>query len=392
MTKALLPATFDDYRNLAQRRLPRQLFEFVDGGSFAETTLRANSADFGKFSLRQQVLRDVSQVELGTTIIGQPWSMPVGLAPIGLSGLMHRRGEVQAVRAANAAGVPFVLSTMSLCSIEEVAAAATAPFWFQVYMMRDRGVVAELIARAKAAECSVLMLTVDLALPGARYRDVRNGMAGGLGPAGKLAIALDRARRLGWIRDVGVNGRPHIFGNLTHAVPDAKKLDQFYAFVMKNFDPSVTWGDVDWIRSQWDGPIVIKGILDVDDARHAADAGAQALVISNHGGRQLDGGPSTISMLPRIADAVGERIELILDGGVRSGVDVMKAISLGARACMIGRSWAFALAALGEAGVAKVLATMRRELEVGAALAGVTVLRDMNRDCLVSRDSTAGFF
>lgn len=391
MTNALLPASFEDYRAMAEKRLPRQLFDFVDGGSYAESTLQANRDDFGLYSLRQQVLRDVSRVSLETDVFGQYWSMPVGLAPIGLSGLMHRRGEVQAVRAANAAKVPFVLSTVSLCSIEEVAAAATEPFWFQVYMMKDRGVVSDLIARAKAAKCSALMLTVDLALPGARYRDVRSGMTGGLGLAGNLAVFLDRARRLGWITDVGLNGRPHIFGNLTHAVPDARKLDQFYAFVMQNFDPSVTWNDVAWIRSQWDGPLVLKGILDADDARHAADAGAQAVVISNHGGRQLDGAPSTISMLPRIADAVGDRLDLILDGGIRYGVDVMKALSLGARACMIGRPWAFALAAMGETGVSKVLATMRRELEVGAALAGVTVLRDMNRECLVAPDRRTQF-
>ena len=383
MARALVPATFADYRELARRRLPRQLFDFIDGGSYQEVTLRDNAGDLDRLRIRQQVLRDVSHLDLSTTVLGEQWSMPVAFAPVGLAGLMRRRGEVQAARAAEAAGVPFSLSTVGLCSIEEVAQASRTPFWFQLYMMRDRGFIAEVIARARQARCSALMLTVDLAYTGARYRDVRSGLAGGLGFSGKLAVALDRVRRVAWVRDVALGGRPLVFGTIASRLPHARSLPEFFEFVQGNFDPSVTWKDVEWVRALWGGPLVIKGVLEPADAKMVADAGAQAIVVSNHGGRQLDSVPSTITALPAIVDAVGDRIDVIFDGGVRSGLDVVKAVALGAKGCLIGRAWVYALAAMGEAGVTRMLQTIRREIQVAMALAGVTSISEIDRSLLV---------
>jgi L-lactate dehydrogenase (cytochrome) len=383
MARALVPATFADYRELSRRRLPRQLFDYIDGGSYQEVTLRDNAGDLDRLRIRQRVLRDVSRLELSTSVLGERWAMPVAFAPVGLAGLMRRRGEVQAARAAEAAGVPFSLSTVGLCSIEEVAQASRTPFWFQLYMMRDRGFVAELIARARQARCSALMLTVDLAYTGARYRDVRSGLAGGLGFRGRLAVALDRMRRIAWVRDVALGGRPLVFGTIASRLPNARSLPEFVEFVQGNFDPSVTWKDVEWVRTQWGGPLVIKGVLEPADAKMAADAGAQAIVVSNHGGRQLDSVPSTIVALPAIADAVGDRLDVIFDGGVRSGLDVVKAVALGAKGCLIGRAWVYALAALGEAGVTRMLQTIRKEIEVAMALAGVTSVSAIDRTLLV---------
>jgi len=383
MTRALVPATFADYRELSRRRLPRQLFDFIDGGSCQEVTLRDNAGDLDRLRIRQRVLRDVSRLELSTSVLGERWAMPVAFAPVGLAGLMRRRGEVQAARAAEAAGVPFSLSTVGLCSIEEVAQASRTPFWFQLYMMRDRGFVAELIARARQARCSALMLTVDLAYTGARYRDVRSGLAGGLGFRGRVAVALDRMRRIAWVRDVALGGRPLVFGTIASRLPNARSLPEFFEFVQGNFDPSVTWKDVEWVRSLWGGPLVIKGVLEPADAKMAADAGAQAIVVSNHGGRQLDSVPSTIVALPAVAEAVGDRLDVIFDGGVRSGLDVVKAVALGAKGCLIGRAWVYALAALGEAGVTRMLQTIRKEIEVAMALAGVTSVSAIDRTLLV---------
>ncbi len=382
MPRTWVPATFDDYRAMARARLPRQLFEYIDGGSHAEATLHANTADLAALRLRQRVLRNVDQVDLRTTVLGREWPMPLGLAPVGLAGMMRRRGEVQAVRAANAAGVTWCLSTVGLCSIEEVAGAASAPFWFQLYMMRDRGFVSELIARAKAARCEALVVTVDLAVPGLRFKDVRNGMTGGLSAGAQLAVNLERASRLRWIADVVLGGGPLVFGTLAAKLPEARSLPEFHEFVRRNFDPTVTWQDIDWIRQQWDGPIVIKGVMDPDDARLAADVGAQAIVVSNHGGRQLDGAPSTIAALPAIADAVADRLDVLVDGGIRGGVDVMKALACGARAALMGRAWVYALAALGEAGVARLLDTTRNELRVSLALAGIDAARKVDRNSL----------
>jgi L-lactate dehydrogenase (cytochrome) len=384
MSKALVPVTYADYRELARRRLLHRLFEYIDGGSYQEVTLGDNAADLDRLRIRQRVLRDVSTLDLSTTVLGQPWSMPAGLAPIGLAGLFRRRGETQAVRAAEAAGVPFTLSTVGLCSIEEVAQVATKPFWFQLYVMRDRGFVAELIERAKAARCGALVLTVDLAVPGARYRDERSGMMGGLSFAGKLSLALDTLRHAGWVWDVAIRGRPLVFGTIAPKLPAARSLPDFVDFVGRNFDPSVTWKDVEWIRSLWGGPLIVKGVLDADDARAAVQAGAQAIVVSNHGGRQLDSVPSAIAALPAIVDAVGGRTEVLFDGGVRSGLDVFKALALGAKAALLGRAWVFALAALGEPGVTRVLGTVRKELQVARALSGIPSVAAIGRDALVN--------
>lgn len=382
MSKALVPATYSDYRDRARRFLPRQLFDYIDGGAYQEVTLRDNAQDLDTLRIRQQVMRDVSHVDTRVCAVGTEWSMPVAFAPVGLAGLFRRRGEVQAVRAADAAGVPFSLSTVGLCSIEEVAGAARNPFWFQLYVMRDRGFVAEIIARAKAAGCSALYVTVDLAYTGARYRDVRSGMAGGLGAGGKLAVAFDRAQRLAWIRDVALGGRPLVFGTIASKLPNARSLPDFVDFVQGNFDPSVTWKDIEWIRSQWDGQLIVKGVMEPGDAKVAADVGAHAIVVSNHGGRQLDSVPSTIRALPAIADAVGDRIDVLFDGGIRSGLDVVKAIASGAKGCLIGRAWVYALAAMGETGVTRMLETMRREIVVAMALSGVTRIADVDRTLL----------
>ena len=366
----LTPASISDYRELARRRLPRQLFDYIDGGSYEEVTLAANRTDLLALRLRQRVMCDVSQVDTSVKVLGQTIKQPLALAPIGLAGLMARRGEVQAARAAEKAGVPFSLSTVSICSLEEVRQATTAPFWFQLYMLRDRGYVRELLQRAETAGCSALVFTLDLAVLGSRYRDTRNGMNGGLTMAGKIAKAWDTARRLGWLGDVALGGQPLVFGNLAAAVPSGRNLFDFKCWVDAQFDASVTWRDLDFVRQNWDGAIILKGILDADDARFAADTGAAAIIVSNHGGRQLDSAPSSIAALPRIVDAVGDRLEVLMDSGIRSGQDVAKVRALGARAALIGRPWIWALAARGERGVTEVLGILARELQVTLALLG----------------------
>jgi L-lactate dehydrogenase (cytochrome) len=357
---------------MAEARLPRQLFDYIDGGAVDERTLAANREDFARLQLRQRVLRDVSRVETGAQIAGRRASMPVVLAPVGLAGLMRRRGEVQAARAAEAAGVPFCLSTVGLCSLEEVRAATKAPFWFQLYMMRDRGHVRELLQRARAVDVDTLVFTVDLAVVGSRYRDTRNGMGGGLSAWGSLRSALNFAAHPRWLLDVALGGRPLVFGNLSSMVASAKSIQQFRPWIDSQFDPSVTWRDIDWLRREWPGTLIIKGVLEPEDACAAAETGANGIVVSNHGGRQLDSAPSSISSLPRIADAVGGRLEILLDGGVHSGQDVVKAVALGARAVMIGRAWVYALAARGDAGVRHLLSQLQREIAVTLALTGLT--------------------
>lgn len=381
-TLNLAPGSVSDYRALAEAKLPRPLFDYIDGGAYEEVTLAANRNDFLDIRLKQRVMRDVSKIDLGTTLFGQSLAMPAVLAPVGLAGLMARRGETQAVRAAEAAGVPFCLSTVGLCSLEEVAAAASKPFWFQLYMMRDRGYVTELLQRAKAVGCSALVFTVDLAVVGARYRDARNGMFGGLSAKANLLKALDIVRHFGWVRDVALGGKPLIFGNLAAYVPDARRLTDFRAWVDTQFDPSVTWKDIEWLRTQWDGPLIIKGVLEADDARAAVAAGADAVVVSNHGGRQLDCVASGIAALPAVVEAVGARSTVLMDGGVRSGQDIVKALAYGAQAVMLGRPWIFALAARGEAGVGQVLDIMKREMNVSLALTGLSRASEVSRDIL----------
>ena len=382
-TLRLAPASVDDYRRLAESRLPRQLFDYIDGGSVDERALMLNQQDFARFQLRQRVLRDVSAVDTSTTIAGTRASMPVVMAPVGLAGLMRRRGEVQAARAAEAAGVPFCLSTVGLCSLEEVRAATRAPFWFQLYMMRDRGYVTELLQRARAVGVETLVFTVDLAVVGARYRDTRNGMGGGLPALARARSALNFAAHPRWLMDVALGGRPLVFGNLASYVASAKNVQQFRSWIDSQFDPSVTWRDIDWLRQQWPGQLIIKGILEPEDAIAAASAGAQGVVVSNHGGRQLDAAPSAITALPRIAQAVRDRIAVMMDGGVRNGQDVVKALALGAHSVMIGRPWVFALAARGERGVRDILALMQKQMAVTLALTATTRVHDVSGDLLL---------
>jgi L-lactate dehydrogenase (cytochrome) len=376
----LRPASVGDYREAARRRLPRVLFDYIDGGSYAEQTLAANIAEIQALKLRQRVLKDVSKLSTETTLFGQTLSMPVVLSPVGLAGMYARRGEAQAAKAARAAGVPFTLSTVGVCAAAEVAAAAEPP-WFQLYMVRDRGFMADVLARTAALGCPVLVFTVDLAVPGTRYRDQRNGMLANTA-AQRFSQALDGLAHPAWLWDVQLNGRPHTLGTVAEAAKDLKRLVEFMTWIGRNFDPSITWDDMTWVREHWKGPIVIKGVLDVADARQAAALGVDGIVVSNHGGRQLDGAPASIRALPPIAQSVGDRTAVLMDGGVRSGLDVLKAMASGARACLIGRAWAFALGARGEAGVAHMLQILRQELRVAMALTGCTDVNSANGDLL----------
>ncbi len=374
-----------DYRELARRRLPHFLFEYFDGGSYAEVTLRRNIDDLADIALRQRVLTDVSALDLTTSLFGQQLAMPIALAPIGLAGIGARRGEVQAARAAGQAGIPFTLSTVSACPLSEVARGTDKPFWFQLYMIRDRGFMRELLDQAKEAGCSALLFTVDMPVPGSRYRDVRSGLAGAPGMAGGLRRTWQAMRRPGWAWDVGVHGRPHSLGNVAPVLGKNSGLEDFFAWMRGNFDSSVTWRDLDFIRESWSGPLVIKGILDPDDAVKAAELGADGIVVSNHGGRQLDGVPSTARALPAIADAVGDRLTVMADGGVRSGLDVVRMLALGARTVLLGRAWAFALAARGQEGVSHMLKLMDAEMRVAMALTACTRIADIDRSILVAK-------
>jgi len=376
----LRPVSVGDYREAARRRLPRVLFDYIDGGSYAEQTLAANVAEIQALKLRQRVLKDVSKLSTETTLFGQTLSMPVVLSPVGLAGMYARRGEAQAAKAAKAAGVPFTLSTVGVCAAAEVAAAAEPP-WFQLYMVRDRGFMADVLARTAALGCPVLVFTVDLAVPGTRYRDQRNGMLANTA-AQRFGQALDGLVHPRWLWDVQLNGGPHTLGTVAEAAKDLKRLVEFMTWIGRNFDQSVTWADIAWVREHWKGPIVIKGVLDVADARQAADLGVDGIVVSNHGGRQLDGAPASIRALPAIAQSVGDRTAVLMDGGVRSGLDVLKALASGARACLIGRAWAYALGAAGEAGVAHMLQILRQELRVAMALTGCTDVNSASAELL----------
>ncbi|MCB1039951.1 MAG: L-lactate dehydrogenase [Acidimicrobiales bacterium] len=380
----LAPASVRDHRELARKRLPRQLFDYIDGGAYEESTMRANEGDLGALQLRQRVLRDVSDLNLRTTVLGQDLSMPVILAPVGLAGMFAQRAEVQAAKAAEAARVAFCESTVSIAGIEEVRAATVAPFWFQLYVMRDRSYAEGLMARATAAGCPVLVLTVDLAVVGARYRDTRNAMVGDVSALAKARRGLDLVSHPQWLRDVAIGGKPHTFGNLEDAVPGGRSPADFREWVDAQFDPSVTWDDLAWVREHWGGKLVLKGVLDADDARIAADHGVDGVVVSNHGGRQLDDTPSTVQALGPIVDAVGDQLEVLVDGGVRSGLDVVKLLSLGAKACLVGRAWAWAVAGGGQAGVEHVLRTIREEMKVAMALTGAPSIADLGPEVLVS--------
>jgi L-lactate dehydrogenase (cytochrome) len=377
----LAPASVLDHREIAERRLPRLLFGYVDGGSYDENTLRANQQAFARIRLKQRILRDVSSLDTRTSLFGRELSLPIALAPIGFAGMLARRAEVQAAQAAEQAGVPFTLSTVGICPLEEVKHATGRPFWFQLYMMRDRGVVRAMLERAQAAGCEVLVFTVDLPVLGKRYRDLRNGMGARLSPLGRLRFGLDFATHLRWAWDVGLRGRPLTFGNLENAT-GRHGLFELLQWTATQIDPSVTWKDLEWVRHFWKGPLILKGVLDVEDARAAVACGADGLVVSNHGGRQLDSAPASLEVLPAIAAAVGDRTEVLMDGGVRSGQDVAKALALGARACLVGRAWVYGVAAAGRRGVAAVIDTLAQEPRATMALLGVTRIAQIDRSLL----------
>lgn len=370
-----------DYRAAAESRLPPFLFHYIDGGAYAEHTLRRNVADLSDIALRQRVLRDMSTLDLSTELFGEKLAMPVALAPVGLTGMYARRGEVQAARAAANKGIPFTLSTVSVCPIEEVAPAIQAqrPMWFQLYVLKDRGFMRNALERAQAAGCSTLVFTVDMPVPGARYRDAHSGMSGPNAAMRRYGQAVTHPR---WAWDVGLLGRPHDLGNISKYRGTPTGLEDYIGWLGANFDPSISWKDLEWIREFWKGPMVIKGILDPDDARDAVKFGADGIVVSNHGGRQLDGAPSSISALPRIVEAVGDRIEVHLDGGVRHGQDILRAVALGARGVYIGRPFLYGLGALGRDGVTLALDILRKELDVSMALCGKRDIRDVGRDVL----------
>jgi len=365
----------EDLRELHRRRVPKAFFDYADRGSYAEATLRANREDLQQIKFRQRVLVDVSKRDLTTAILGEPAAMPLILAPVGLLGMQHGDGEIHACRAAQAAGIPFTQSTMSICSIEDIAAAVDKPFWFQLYVMKDRGFIKSLIERAIAAKCSALVLTVDLQVNGQRHADIKNGMT--VPPEWSVSKLLDFASKPAWVAGV-LRGKRRTFGNLIGHLKGSDDVTVLSTWIASQFDTTLSWKDIDWIRSIWPGKLILKGILDVEDAELAAKSGAQALVVSNHGGRQLDGAPSSIEVLPEIVDAVGARIEIMFDSGIRSGQDVMRALALGAKSCMIGRAYAYGLGAGGQAGVAKAIDLIAKELTTTMGLCGVNTVAEID--------------
>jgi L-lactate dehydrogenase (cytochrome) len=368
-----------DLRALARARVPRAIFEYADRGSYDELTIARNRSDLRAIEFRQRVMRDLSTLSVASTMVGQAVTMPLAIAPTGLTGLFYGDGEIHGARAAQAFGIPFCLSTMSICSIEDVHQAVPQPFWFQIYLMRDRGFNQELIERAAAARCSALVLTVDLQVQGLRRRDPKNGLS--IPPRLTLRNAIDIATKPAWALRV-LLGKRRTFGNLAGRMSASDNLGTLSEWIASQFDPAVTWREVDWIRSLWPGKLIIKGILDAEDAATAAAIGIDAMVVSNHGGRQLDGAPSTISVLPEIVDAVGGRCEVWFDGGVQSGQDMLRALALGARGCLIGKSFLYALAAMGGAGVTLALNILRKELEVSLALTGCTDIAKVDASIL----------
>jgi L-lactate dehydrogenase (cytochrome) len=373
-----------DLRELAKRRVPRAFFEYADRGSYEETTLRANREALARISLRQRVMRNVDNRSLATDIVGQPVSMPLAIAPTGLTGLQRGGGEILGARAAAKAGIPFCLSTVSICSIEQVHDAVKTPFWFQVYVMRDRGFTRELIERAKAADCSALMLTADLTVQGQRHREIKNGLS--VPPRITLHNVLDMLSKPRWAWSM-LHAPSRSFGNLKGRIENTDSLTTLAQWIANQFDPTLSWEDLEWIRALWPGKLIIKGILDPDDARMAADHGVDAIVVSNHGGRQLDGAPASIDVLPSIVQAVGDRMQVLFDGGILSGQDLLKALACGAHAGLIGKAFLYGLGAMGEAGVTQAIELIRRELSVSMALTGQTDVRNITTDVIWRSDS-----
>ncbi len=381
MNSYLSKATsIDDLRTLAQRRVPQVFFQYGDHGSYTQSTLRANRNDFEALRLRQRIGVDMGTRDLSTTIAGENCALPFALAPIGLCGMQHGDGEILACRAAHDAGIQFTLSTMSICSIEDVAEAVQEPFWFQLYVMRDRGFVRDLIARAANAKCSALMVTMDLTMLGQRHCDVKNGLS--VPPEITVKNLLDIVSKPEWAMSI-LRGKRKTFGNLAGHIAGMNDVSSLATWVSKQFDPTLSWRDLEWIRELWPGPIIIKGVLDARDARIAAKTGASAIVVSNHGGRQLDGAPSSISVLSEIVDAVGSEIEVIFDSGVRTGMDVLRALALGAKSCLLGRAYVYGLGAAGQAGVTRAIEIIRGELEISMGLTATASVRNVARDVVI---------
>lgn len=376
----MIISSANDYRKAAKRRVPPFMFHYADGGSYAEQTLRRNVSDLENIALRQRVLKDMSELDTSIELFGEKLSMPIALAPVGACGMYARRGEVQAAQAADNKGIPFTLSTVSICPIEEVAPAIKRPMWFQLYVLRDRGFMKNALERAKAAGCSTLVFTVDMPTPGARYRDMHSGMSG---PYKELRRVIQGALHPFWAWDVGIKGKPHTLGNVSHYMGKQIGLDDYIGWLTQNFDPSISWKDLEWIREFWDGPMIIKGILDPEDAKDAVRFGADGIVVSNHGGRQLDGVLSSAKALPPIADAVKGQIKILADSGIRNGLDVVRMIALGADATMLGRSFVYALGAAGKAGVENMLDIFQKEMKVAMTLTSNKQISDITADALV---------
>ncbi|WP_253650921.1 MULTISPECIES: FMN-dependent L-lactate dehydrogenase LldD [unclassified Vibrio] len=369
-----------DYRAAAKAKLPPFLFHYIDGGSYDERTLKRNTDDLGDVALRQRILRDMTDLSLETEIFGEKLAMPIALAPVGLTGMYARRGEVQAAKAAEKKGIPFTMSTVSVCPIEEVAPAIERPMWFQLYVLKDRGFMKNVLERAKAAGVTTLVFTVDMPVPGARYRDMHSGMSG---PNAAMRRVFQAMRHPSWALDVGLLGKPHDLGNISTYRGEPTKLEDYIGWLGANFDPSISWKDLEWIRDFWDGPMVIKGILDEEDAKDAVRFGADGIVVSNHGGRQLDGVLSSAKALPSIADAVKGDLKIFVDSGIRTGLDVVRMLALGADCTLLGRSFVYALAAQGGAGVENLLDLYDKEMRVAMTLTGAKSIADLSRDSLV---------
>ncbi|ENV33401.1 FMN-dependent L-lactate dehydrogenase LldD [Acinetobacter gerneri] len=380
----MIISSANDYREAARRRLPPFLFHYIDGGAYAEYTLKRNVEDLSKIALRQRVLNDMSELSLETKLFDETLSMPVALSPVGLTGMYARRGEVQAAVAADKKGIPFTLSTVSVCPIEEVTPAISRPMWFQLYVLRDRGFMRNALERAKAAGCSTLVFTVDMPVPGARYRDAHSGMSG---PNAAMRRYMQSCFHPHWAWNVGLMGRPHDLGNISKYLGKPTGLEDYIGWLGNNFDPSISWKDLEWIREFWDGPMVIKGILDPEDAKDAVRFGADGIVVSNHGGRQLDGVLSTTRALPPIADAVKGDIKLLVDSGIRNGLDVVRMLAMGADTCMLGRAFVYALGAAGGAGVSNLLDLIDKEMRVAMTLTGAKTISDITADCLVKLEN-----
>ena len=380
----MIISSTNDYRAAAKRRLPPFLFHYIDGGAYDEYTLKRNTEDLSQIALRQRVLNDMSQLSLETQLFNETLSIPVALSPVGLTGMYARRGEVQAAMAADQKGIPFTMSTVSVCPIEEVAPKINRPMWFQLYVLKDRGFMRNALERAKAAGCSTLVFTVDMPVPGARYRDAHSGMSGKNSAMRRYLQSMTHPQ---WAWDVGLQGRPHDLGNISTYLGKPTGLEDYIGWLGSNFDPSISWKDLDWIRECWDGPMVIKGILDPEDAKDAVRFGADGIVVSNHGGRQLDGVLSSARALPSITDAVKGEIKILADSGIRSGLDVVRMLALGADICMLGRAFIYALAADGGAGVSNLLELIDKEIRVAMTLTGAKTISDINSDCLVKQSN-----